>query len=501
MAKVGVPMVSVAPAWMIAFMSNEERAKKVKGFKKQALGAGGTLIVALCLTQVVTMANQWVSEKQLKANPIWGKMKNEQEWLARQGFGPPRRLLPPKDSQENSGPAATKVADVGGWDPSWMLQVADKVVPKKLLPRKWAIIVGESEGYPVEGSSRHEEGHARSYESPSLWQVKSLSGIGLAQGLIKNRMNSVGEKIRNGESIDDLDWRAQWMHFVRSEAFADAFSLLSTAKKEPGVMKKNAVRQHALRIAGGVETEASSLQIAGDTHAVEAASFWIAQLDEQKVRNLTPAGIDELASQIADATLEWTILRVGGKIGLDSSQSAEWFQQNESGMTEKDIQKIWSDWTAKLKEPAPRAVFGQRKWTVEGMTFIAQGLSEKNQGAWRYDGWGGLKIDAKCVDPNVIASLTKREAESQTIEEAVAEGTVRAWWERAKRDQKQASEALKGARQTHAELRKLVGMPARTLSNPWIEARENDYESLADLGKSLMELPSSHEKKKRARPQ
>lgn len=405
---------------------------------------GPMMVVALLALQALSMGVQ--GEREWASSDSISKMKSEQRWLIGQGLADERRIGVVSRAAyghltNNVNPRASSQGQesIGGWD---------MILPVSTLARVAAKLASRSDpgdqpraisaprdaesrsGFDPElkASYRHEEGHSRAGDkqlragSPQAWP--SLVGKVVAEALGAGN----GFPAREGASAlakesAENNWRLRWMLETRSEAFADAYSVLTSARKGKGELGKTALATHASRIIDLRAEVVTSLDCAGAIHSVEMASFIAGQLDESKVAALGSLGVDELAGKIADDALAWAVARQGPKLGFFKPEGAAWWSRmaKKAGVEEAQADEAWRNWEKGATAELPKAAFGEFAYDIQGAKMRAMGLSaevlglptyfmtqtgdkrkeEKVKANWRYDGEENMLAEKEYMEPSV----------------------------------------------------------------------------------------------------
>lgn len=366
-----------------------------------------TIVLVLGVTQLTSMLVQRSAEHDAVKNIA--TMKSEQAWLVGQGLALSRPIgvfnssifEPNFRSEGVAGAHASAVHTIGLAESSLLVKMASRalgigrVEQSISAGRDAAPSFGETAFGPEAATRltyRHEEGHARMRDisSPAA-SLPSLSP--LASLIAASSVNAYFDASAEREP-QDANWRARWMSSIRGEAYADAYSCLSIARAAPAAMRECAMSLHATRIfptQGARDT--ASLSSIGDSHNVDMASYIVAQLDASAVAKLDGAGLGELSSKVADASLDWAIARQGSRMGFFSEDGEKWWisEAKAAGVGASDARAAWVDFRGAAKSAKPTSVFGDLSISAGGLDFKAKGLSQAVAAyAWRFDGWGGL---------------------------------------------------------------------------------------------------------------
>ena len=402
-------------------------------------------------------------------------MRAESAWLVGEGLAVERPLGVFRTSvfaiSDGFRPAGTRGAHAG---PTNMLMGMEAPgILGIFAKRQWTISAGPDKSpafvdYGVAAIYRHEEGHAR-LESQEL---APLAPAFWPEAVSKVMMPIVGGKA----DVEAGDWRSAWLYGIRGEAFADAFAILSTARRGAAAMRGEALDIHASRIfyAAGAQY-ATALAAAGSDHVADPASLIAGQLDAAAVAKLDSAGIDELSGRIADAAIAHALARSGPAIGFFSKAGLEWWLglASSAGLPREEAESAWTKWRADSESPAPLAVFGEQRWTIKGIDFAAPRIAAPPAGLmWRFDGLGGQVVAPGGFDPGAGGPVAAGEAVAMKIDSEGNKILPLPW--RAE----SASQAWRGAVWTHWALASALGVSqdetakkiARITQNPF--ARE-----------------------------
>lgn len=370
----------------------------VGGIAKFAIG--GALLATIGI-QLGSMGIE--AYKNHQASSDIEKMRAEQKWLVGEGlaaerpigaiyFGPFR----------NNGGTAYMASSKRflGWETTRPVEMIDEKIVQPLLgksmfseslgiaPRTAKLNENVEFGFTPERSYRHEEGHAqangRTLGAASAWTPEIA------------RVASFAAK-RPGRN-----WRARWMAGVWGEAFGDAFSILSNARRGEAKYREEALTLHAIRALGTGPDVSGAVHWAGEIHAVDMASFMAAQLDVARVAKLNSAGLDELAGKIADDSLAWAIARQGPLIGFFSPEGKEWWmaEARDAGAPAGASALAWENWSKQASQSRPPEAFEDKKWLAGGESFEAKGLPKRIgfMARWRFDGYGGMAGNSGSVE-------------------------------------------------------------------------------------------------------
>lgn len=347
-----------------------------------------------------------------------GAMRAEQRWLVAQGLAKTRPIGSFGASVWNKGlydPIGTHVQKTplfGGHELSGLARsfepldsMASHGIAISVDGDASEVFAGDAMGLDAarRATYRHEEGHALMMESPG--PIGPLPGMPADASKIAS---AAMESISAGKGSLDSQWRGVWLATVRSEALADAYSCLSVARRGQEALRECALSTHAARIFPSFkQTSYSSLDVAGNSHGVDMASFLAAQLDARSVARLDARGLSELCSKIADASVSWSVARQPGALGFFDEAGAGWWKSEaaKAGVPAAQASLAWALWRESSFSDKPEAVFGSHSWTVSGMEFKARGLPESIASSrWRFDGEGGMSIYSKAMDPGKAAS-------------------------------------------------------------------------------------------------
>lgn len=363
---------------------------------------GGALLAAVCI-QLGSMGIE--AYKNHQASGDIEKMRAEQKWLVGEGLAAERPIGviyfgPFRDNDRAAYMASSK--RLLGWETTKPVEMIDEKIVQPLLgksmfseslgiaPRTAQLNQNKEFRHTPERSYRHEEGHAqatangRSVRAASAWtpEVARVASFAAAR--------------------PDRNWRARWMAGVWHEAFGDAFSILSNARRGEAQYREEALTLHAIRALGSGTDVAGAVHWAGEIHSVDMASFMTAQLDVAKVAKLSSAGLDELAAKIADDSLAWAIARQGPLIGFFSPEGKEWWlaEAREAGAPAGASSLAWERWSKQASQIRPPEAFEDKKWLAGGESFEAKGLPKRIgfMARWRFDGYGGMAGNAGSVE-------------------------------------------------------------------------------------------------------
>lgn len=415
------------------------------------------LALVLGITQITSMAVQRKAESE--AVHSIASMKSEQAWLVGQGLVKARPIGVFNSSlfssnfrsRETSGAHASPVRLVAGVEPSLLVEGAAKALgagrPEWILSasRDGAPSFGEAavdSEYARRAVYRHEEGHARMFER--LQPVGPLrSTHPAAAKVLSGLLNAAHADTSQGNAPSANDWRSSWLATLRSEAYADAYSAISVARKSPSSMREAAMHFHASRIFPSSARHETALDHAGDPHSVDMASFMSAQLDPKSVALLDAKGLDSLAGSIADASVEWAIARQASSLGFFSGQGSSWWagKAQAAGLSPAESQASWEALRETSLAATPGAVFNPKILSAGGQSFIVQGLPKPLAlAAWRFDGRGGQSFSStRHVDP-----ATQKSIQGAALANPTAASDA-------------GLDAYRGAVSTHAALAKLAG--------------------------------------------
>lgn len=386
-------------------------------------------------TQVVSMGFQALRES--TARPEIKSMQVEQKWLVGQGLAPERRIgrLPPKgaghsiEAHRDVGAFSAPTLAIAGWDLSMGGALLARAAKSMGLSASWleggwaisAALPSESGakgawGHGAAATYRHEEAHAGMAErkikagAPTAWPAE----VGRAVAL------DIDARWALSWHMDDAQqagWRSEWLSGIHREAFADAFEVLSSARKGQGAMAKAALNTHAMRVfqAKGSKSASASL-MAGSDHAVDMASFLAGQFDEAAVARLKGPELDVLARAVADRSVAWALARQAPALGFFEGSGRAWWEAVAStrSVPVAERESLWRAWSAGALGETPAAVFGGFEVKAGGGVFKAAGLPQwaaririeslnkleaKTNALWRFDGMGGQVIMSDAWDP------------------------------------------------------------------------------------------------------
>lgn len=406
---------------------------------------GKGIVAISLLLQALSMNMQ--AYREYKAGDAIGQMRSEREWMKNVGIGVDRRVgivASGKSGQEyvreNVGAFASSQVSWGGWDLTSGTELVvggvEKITGQKIVDRSFGVSapIGQTPhafGHDMGMSYRHEEGHARMFDqesragAPSAWP-EAVSAVISAS---IDRINGFGPKkeIDSSESVSYYQWRLKWMAGLRGEAYADAFSVLTAARKGRGAMADAALKTHAYRLFNGKhENRGTSTRAAGGIHSVEMASFIVGQFDENEVARLDSQGLDKLASRVADHSMAWALARQAPLLDFFSDSGCTWWMKLSAreGQPPDLSLRSWEAWKNSAMGERPEAVFGSFEHVIDGVVFKARGLEKEtalgelrvlsqNESAvqgrverekkwekalWRFDGYGGKIVMAENTD-------------------------------------------------------------------------------------------------------
>lgn len=349
---------------------------------------------------------------------VIGTMSGELDWLQGEGLAPKARVgVAPLNRAGHAFGSQTEAALVddrmwGGW--SVVGQLA-----KALPEMKWAGWSPSEARYVISAPARdlenfepmemadgrwesklesvlpsvlrHEAGHALAHENnwgpgrPAAWSEASGR---VAARIVKSQMERASSSSLAQEPWRG-DWRGKWLAGIWNESLADAFSCVSAAKK--GESRSCALSRHSRRVFPTGPRDVSSITAAGNDHAVEMASFMVAQLDEDALAKLDPKQVGELSKSIANESLAWALARQGKSIGFFAGAGLDWWMSaaDSAGVDLIPAKKAWRDLTEASLEEKPLAAVGPFEWNIGGIAFKAEGLGQGMPSDWRYDGMAG----------------------------------------------------------------------------------------------------------------
>lgn len=445
-------MAAGETAWGAGRAAAEDDAPKAAALGLLGARAAGCLKYAAGLALMVVVGSQVASmgfqaAREAEARPEIERMRAEQKWMAGEGLGSARRVgrLPPKgaghsvDAHREVGAFSAPTLSVGGWDVSvgghMLARAAESMgLGASWLDGGWAVSAAlpsarrpkDAWGHGAEATYRHEEAHARMAErkvragAPSAWP----SQVGRA---VAAEIDARWALHWGRADAQRPGWRSEWLSGIHREAFADAFEVLSSARKGPGALGKAALATHAMRVfqaEGSASPSASTM--AGSDHAVDMASYLAGQLDEGAVSRLEGSELDELARQIADRSVAWALARQAPTLGFFEGEGRSWWEAVGAarGVDVSDRQKLWDSWRSAAVSEAPAAVFGIFEARAGGVAFKAEGLpgwaarveiaslddplAPKARALWRFDGMGGQVILSEAWDPRAAKASSNR---------------------------------------------------------------------------------------------
>lgn len=441
--------------------------KSAASAKKVIAGVVGIVFAAplalvLGVTQMSSMLVQHTVEKEAAKNIA--VMKSEQAWLVGQALTTPRPIgvfnTSPFSQDFGSsaaiGPNASFVAFVGDQEASLLVRDASRAVG--LGSSKWAISASPDASKVFSSAAvgddlanraifRHEEGHARMFENlRPIGPMRSIPSD--ASRVLAHAVDTVYSTQSKGlPPAKTPDWRASWMASLRAEAYSDAYSCVSVARKSPSAMRECALNLHATRIIPPKHSpDSSALGRAGETHNVDMASFMAAQLNPNAVSRLDAKGLDDLSGGMANASLEWAIARQATNIGFFSKDGAAWWAEEAkaAGLSPSEADAAWRGLKESVQSTRPAAVFSEKSFQAGGIVFHAQGLpselASSPDSSWRFDGRGGARFYRVFTDPKIVEPIS-----ASIDKEPIATQKIR-------RDA-----SYRGAFSTHAALASIVG--------------------------------------------
>lgn len=439
------------------------------GGLKKALFVFGGLALALAAIQTGDALIQASAENDARNNIA--AMRRESAWLVGQKLTSPRpigvfdtsilalstRFRP----EESSGAHASFVPLIFGVEAPLML--------RKGLAREWAISAGPDKDpafalYGVEAIYRHEEAHARSESlglapSPPAYWPAAVS---------KALLPILSRAVPAGHG----DWRSAWLFEIREEAFADAYSILSTARRGSAAMAQEALDIHASRIFYPKETRyATALAAAGSNHVADPASLLAGQLNAASVGRLGAEGLDELSGLVADASMAHALARSAPALGFFSKAGEEWWMgiAGAAGLPKAEAEAAWEQWREDSLSATPKAAFGAQAWSVGGEAFSVQAIQAPSSTIhWRFDGLGGQALTKNRFEPGSdgplhagAATLSKDATGKYVFPLAV--------------DAKKAKEAWAGAVWSHWVLASAIGADPSLLAIKIAHISENPF--------------------------
>lgn len=442
-----------------------KRKAGVVGSLAKAMGLSA--LAALIVTQGLSIGLEAYGNS--KGAGEINAMRTEQAWLVGQGIAIKRPLgVIPMANLHPDGPTGGSAYSGSrrmllGWEASPHLKLLDS----SLLEPFFGVSIIEpvigiapatnpaetSRGKGIELAYRHEEGHSRARNKPADWALGAPVAWSAEAAAAVNEViarNGAQRRAWSGEPGKE-NWRAQWLSGLRSEAFADAFAVLANARRGERAYRETAIDLHAARIFGE-PTTLTSVKFAGEEHAVDMASFMTAQLDVEKVAKLSSRGLDELAGKIADESWAWAVARQGMLTGFFSPEGKEWWlaEAAKAKRPAGESALAWEQWKRRSSQIKPIDVFGEKNWTVEGMSFRASGLPSamSRSAAWRFDGFGGTFAYDERVELGPGGPIQK--GEIRKMSEAASGDLVEKLKERI------ITGAI-GAISTHWELARMIG--------------------------------------------
>ena len=274
-AKKEAEALGVEGAWVAAPAQEAEAAPepgwlRALGMAGNCVGhAGKTLLFGWLALQALSMGVQ-AQREWASANSITN-MKAEQRWLEGQGLADERRIgvvstkaFGHLTNEVNKDAFSSPQRSLGGWDMvkgvvglgsmgARLVGARDPWLEPTAIsaPRDAQLISGFDPELKM--TYRHEEGHARARDKqlragfPQAWlrQVGELVAEAIdASDWRHAREGASPLSVRDPET----NWRLAWMSATRSEAFADAYAVLTAARKGKGALGKAAVETHAFRI-------------------------------------------------------------------------------------------------------------------------------------------------------------------------------------------------------------------------------------------------------------
>ena len=426
---------SAGGVWVAESAANEKNEKPQMGIGRavfEVVGGvakfsiGGALLAAICI-QLGSMGIE--AHKNHQASGDIEKMRAEQKWLVGEGLAAERPIGaiyfgPFRDNDRSAYMAPSK--KILGWETTKPVEMVDETLVKPLFgrsmlreslgiaPKTAKLNQNEAFGHTPERSYRHEEGHAQA--------TASGRSLGAASAWTPDVAQVASFAIKR----PDRNWRARWMAGVWGEAFGDAFSILSNARRGQAQYREDALTLHAIRALGSGTDVSGAVHWAGEIHAVDMASFMAAQLDVAKVAKLNSAGLDELAGKIADDSLAWAIARQGPLIGFFSPEGKDWWlaEAREAGAPAGASSLAWENWRKQASQNRPPEAFEDKKWLAGGESFEAKGLPRSIgfMARWRFDGYGGMAGNAGYVEMGKGGPMAKGTMVAISDKDAIAGG-------------------------------------------------------------------------------
>lgn len=339
-------------------------------------------------------------------------MRSEQRWLVGQGLAQMRPIgsfntsVWNKDFYDPIGTNAGMATLIGGHELSGLARTFAPLAHFATTQRAISvdgdhreIFAGDAMGIDAarKATYRHEEAHARMFDNPS----PSGPFPGLSPDASRIAASAI-DSVYSGQMSISREWRSAWIATVRSEAFADAYSCLSAARRGQAAMSECALATHAARLFPSHKgSYFSTLDAAGNSHGVDMASFLAGQLDASMVAKLDAKGLDQLSARIADASVSWAVARQPGSLGFFSEQGGAWWASEaaKAGIDPARASLAWATWRESSVSDAPQSVFGDHAWTISGLEFKAKGLPEAlSASRWRLDGEGGMSLSKTALD-------------------------------------------------------------------------------------------------------
>lgn len=361
------------------------------------------LLAAVAAVQATSIGFQAYEDHQL-AQPL-SVFRQEQRWMASEGLAPADRPLGARahgwlrhtGDVSGSGTSMNYSTTLfGRWDAALPTLVLDSLLTRKGAPsfitRGHSISVGLDD---LSSSSmaglepfafRHEEAHAQTMEAGLLPEAPSEWPPEITQALRPRFL-----ALRDSESAS-RNWRESWMSTFWLEAYADAFSLISGARKGARASALEIAQVYLARSNPSSLSDGaiSALDMAGSDHAVDMAALLVSRIPHPLLASLSLSEAQQLSAQIADRSLAWGLARQAPSIDFFSPLSKLiWFDPLLSQLSEARRSDLWQRWQQECLSAKPRAVFSPIEFHLRGQTLRVAGLSASEAAHWRFDGFGG----------------------------------------------------------------------------------------------------------------
>ena len=343
------------------------------------------------------------------SDPIVAAMKAEQQWLISQHLTQ-ERYIGDVDNPLSDGAYMAAIDEANNPASDFFSEHIDAILGKKPSVNsfsKYIIFPGKHDDKLVprwsfysnpERVYRHEDGHANMYEdhvviqAPQDWNPFWSRIITHRLNVIQNELYP--DRLHQDDSLSLTDWRERWLSAFHAEAFADAFSCLSIARRGQGPMTRCALTLESLRIfpTADFENGWQSLSLSGNDHAVEMASYMSAQLSATEVAALDKKGLEELCERIAEESMAWELARAVGSGGVlfFNQDGVLWWKKisAQQGISAHEAELSFNAWKQSVYEAYPKAAFGQADWLIQGHSFHVKKLPQTLQKRrWRFEGF------------------------------------------------------------------------------------------------------------------